>query len=125
MYLLDANIFLEILLQQEKKEKCKKFLTDHIGELHITDFSLHSLGVILFRLHKSGIFEEFIKDVLPNIKLLTLYTDLYEELSAVHQKIGLDFDDTYQYLVAKSNKLKIVTMDKDFEKVKDVEIVFL
>ena len=125
MYLLDANIFLEILLQQEKKEECKKFLSEHIGELYITDFSLHSLGVILFRFNKSRIFEEFIKDVLPNIKLLTLYLDLYEELSTVHQKIGLDFDDSYQYLVAKSSNLKIVTMDKDFEKVKDVEIVFL
>ena len=125
MYLLDTDIFLEILLQQEKKEECKKFLTDHIGELYITDFSLHSLGVILFRYHKSEVFKEFIKDVLPNIKLLTLYTDLYEELSAVHKKIGLDFDDSYQYLVAKSNKLKIVTMDRDFEKVNDVEIIFL
>ena len=27
--------------------------------------------------------------------------------------------------VAKSNKLKIVTMDKDFEKVEDVDVIFL
>jgi len=49
MFLIDTNIFLEILLEQEKKEDCKKFLNDHIGNLHITDFSLHSIGVILFK----------------------------------------------------------------------------
>jgi len=46
-YLLDTNIFLEILLGQDKKEVCKKFLETHIGEIFISDFSLHSIGVIL------------------------------------------------------------------------------
>lgn len=125
MHLVDTNIFLEILLQQEKKEDCKKFLIENIGNLHLTDFSLHSLGIILFKFNKPDIFREFIKDVLPNIKLLTLPLNLYEELSLIHKKIGLDFDDSYQYLIAKSNGLKIVTMDRDFEKAKDIEVIFL
>jgi predicted nucleic acid-binding protein len=49
MFLVDTNIFLEILLTQDKKAICKKFLDKNIGNLHITDFSLHSIGVILFR----------------------------------------------------------------------------
>ena len=125
VYLVDANVFLEILHQQEKKEKCKNFLTEHVGNLHLTDFSLHSLGIILFKFNKSNIFKEFVEDVLPNIKLLTLHPNLYENLSSIHKEIGLDFDDSYQYLAAKSNALKIVTMDRDFEKIKDIEIIFL
>ena len=39
--------------------------------------------------------------------------------------LNLDFDDAYQYSVAKYYELKVVTMDRDFEKVKDVEVVFL
>jgi len=30
-YLIDTNIFLEILLQQEKSNSCKKFLNNDIG----------------------------------------------------------------------------------------------
>ena len=41
------------------------------------------------------------------------------------KSLDLDFDDAYQYSVAKYYGLKIVTMDKDFEKIKDVEIIFL
>jgi len=125
VYLIDANIFLEILLQQEKKEVCKSFLREHAGDSYITDFSLHSLGIILFRFDKPDIFTEFVNDVLPNVKLLSLDPYLYEDLSSVRKRFNLDFDDVYQYLVAKSNKLKIVTMDKDFEKVEDVDVIFL
>lgn len=56
MFLIDTNIFLEILLKQDKKEKCKKLLYENIGNLHITDFSLHSIGVILFRYERENIF---------------------------------------------------------------------
>ena len=41
------------------------------------------------------------------------------------KSLNLDFDDASQYSVAKYYGLKIVTMDKDFEKIKDVEIIFL
>jgi len=49
VYLVDTNIFLEVILGQEKKEACKNFLNTHIGYLYISDFSLHSIGVILLK----------------------------------------------------------------------------
>jgi len=52
----DTNIFLEILLGQDKKEECKKFLEDNVGDFAITDFTLHSIGVILFRYGKGKTF---------------------------------------------------------------------
>ncbi|MBC7080820.1 MAG: PIN domain-containing protein [Thermoplasmatales archaeon] len=125
MFLIDTNIFLEIMLQQEKKEKCKRFLRENIGKLKISDFSLHSIGVILFKLGKLDYFGKFIEDILPNIDLLALDIDLYKNLPKIVEEMNLDFDDSYHYLLAKSNKLKIVTMDSDFEKIKDVEIIFL
>jgi predicted nucleic acid-binding protein len=33
MFLVDTNVFLEILLDQEKKESCKRFLEDNAGLL--------------------------------------------------------------------------------------------
>jgi len=125
MFLVDTNIFLEILLGQEKKDECKKFLEENIGKLNITDFSLHSIGVILFRYGKEDIFWRFVEDVVPHVKLLSLPVNLYREVVTARKNLGIDFDDAYQYLVAKYYGLKIITTDKHFEKIKDVEILFL
>ena len=125
MYLVDTNIFLEILLGQDKKEVCKSFLDENIGDLNTTDFSLHSIGVILFRYSKEDIFYKFVEDVMPDTKLLSLPMELYRDVVTVRKNLNLDFDDTYQYSVAKYYGLKVVTMDKDFEKIKDLEILFL
>lgn len=51
--------------------------------------------------------------------------DQYSEVIENKKKLKLDFDDAYQYTVAKYFDLKIVTMDKDFKKVKDIEVLFL
>lgn len=125
MFLVDTNVFLEILLKQDKIEDCKNFLNNNIGNLKITDFSLHSIGVILFRHGKEDIFQKFVEDVMPNIQLLSLPIELYIEVVSVNKSLNLDFDDAYQYSMAKYHELKVVTMDRDFERIKDVEILFL
>jgi predicted nucleic acid-binding protein len=125
MFLVDTNIFLEILLKREKKESCKKFLDNNIENLNITDFSLHSVGVILFRHDKEDIFRKFVEDVMPNTKLLSLPIGQYEGVINAGSNLNLDFDDAYQYSVAKYYGLRLATMDKDFERIKDAEILFL
>ncbi|MGY4686187.1 type II toxin-antitoxin system VapC family toxin [Petrotoga sp. DB-2] len=125
MFLVDTNVFLEILLNQDKKDDCKAFLNNNIENLNITDFSLHSIGVILFRYGKEDIFRRFVEDVMPNTKLLFLPKELYREVVNVRKILKLDFDDAYQYSIAKYHGLKVVTMDKDFERIKDVETLFL
>ena len=125
MFLADTNIFLEILLKQDKGEDCKKFLNDNVGNIYITDFSLHSIGVILFKYDKQNIFQKFVEDVIPNTKLLSLPIELYGEVVNARKGLNLDFDDAYQYSIAKSYSLKVATMDRDFEGIKDVDILFL
>ncbi len=125
MFLVDTNIFLEILLRQDKEESCKEFLNNNIGNINITDFSLHSIVLILFRYDKEDIFQKFIEDVTRNTKLLSLPMEKYEELIGVKKRLKLDFDDSYQYSIAKYYGLKIVTLDKDFKSVEDLEILFL
>ena len=125
MFLVDTNVFLEILLRQDKKESCKKFLDNNIGNLNFTDFSLYSIGVILFRYGKEDIFQKFVEDVMPNVKLLSLPMKLYREIVDVRKSLNFDFDDAYQYSTAKYYGLRVATMDKDFERIRDVEILFL
>ena len=126
MFLVDTNVFLEVLLRQDKKEDCKSFLDKNVRNLNITDFSLHSIAVILFRYGKEDIFQKFVEDIIPNIRLLSLPIELYGEVVSARKSMKLDFDDAYQYSIARYYRLKVVTMDKDFERmIKDVEIVFL
>ena len=125
-YLVDVNIFLEILLQQSKKEKAKTFLSSHGGELGISDFSLHSIGVLLFSENRELLYREFINDSLPNLDILPLGEDTYEEVVTIHTEYKLDFDDSYQTAVAHQHGRTIVTFDKDFRKVKRfVQVEFL
>ena len=114
-----------ILLGQNKKEECKKFLVENIGNLAITDFTLHSIGVILFRYSREDVFEKFVEDVATSSELLSLPVEKYNEVVLARKKLNLDFDDAYQYAVAKHYGLKIVTMDKDFAKVTGVEVIFM
>lgn len=53
MYIIDTNIFLELLLNQANAASVREFLskTDP-ASLSLTDFSLHSIGVFLFREHQ-------------------------------------------------------------------------
>lgn len=95
MFLVDTNVFLEILLRQDKRENCKKFLDNNIKNLNITDFSLHSIGVILFRYDRKNIFQKFVEDVIPNVRLLSLPIELYREVVNDSKSLALDFDDSY------------------------------
>lgn len=125
MFLIDTNIFLEILLKQEMAESCKKFLEEHTGELGFTDFSLHSIGVILFRQEEKQLFLKFISDTVPRIHLISLPKDQYKEVISHANTHRLDFDDAYQYTVCKHYGFQLATMDQHFKAVKDIEVVFL
>jgi predicted nucleic acid-binding protein len=113
MYLVDTNVFLEVLLDQEKREKAKRFLIENEGRLFLSDFSLHSIGVILFKLKRPDVFRELLADVLPNVTLLTLPEGKYGDVVEIHLQSGLDFDDAYQCALARTFNFTIATFDSD------------
>jgi predicted nucleic acid-binding protein len=116
-YLVDTNVWLERLLDQEKSVIAFKFFDlTPTDSLFVSDFSIHSIGVILSRLKKYDIFETFINDLFINgqMELLSLdSSDLLEVISNI-QKYKFDFDDSYQFSVAQKYDLTIITFDKDF-----------
>lgn len=123
--LVDTNIFLEILLAQANKENCKQFLQEHAGECALSDFSLHSIGVIAFRIGRPQVFRAFLKDTLPCFGLLHLDKNGYVAVLQAQERFGLDFDDAYQLALARSHGLSFVTQDRDFERVKTDVLVRL
>lgn len=117
--LLDTNIFLEIILSQEEAEKAKNLLLKSAQhEFFITDYSLHSIGLLLFRRKQHESFHAFLDDVLLNgrIGMLSLLPDDMNSVISASQKFGLDFDDAYQYVVANKHDLMLISFDADFQR---------
>jgi predicted nucleic acid-binding protein len=118
-FLLDSNIWLERLLEQEKSEEVGQLLaTVPAHQLGISDFSLHSIGVILFKLKRAELFNRFITDLFSegNVMLYRLSVNEHVTLLDVSSRYNLDFDDSYQYQLTKRNDLEFVTFDSDFNR---------
>ncbi len=118
MYLVDTNIFLEALLEQEKMPIVRSFFqSTDLEEMFITDLSLHSIGIILFRLRKFKLFASFLNDiVVDGINIISLTPEDLEELEKIAQSFNLDFDDAYQYLAAEKHDLQLISFDRDFDR---------
>ena len=118
--MVDTNIFLEILLSQAGRKKCEAFLQGEKGAAWISDFTLHSIDVLLFRMKRLELFDRFAADTLPQFSILSMSDAGYLQLVGAHTRHGLDFDDACQFLVARENKLAIATQDKDFQRVRNL-----
>ncbi|MFN5170793.1 MAG: PIN domain-containing protein [Cyclobacteriaceae bacterium] len=118
-FLLDTNIWLERLLDQEKAAEVDQLLREvPSNKLAISDFSLHSIGVILWHLNRRDVFSIFVRDLFSesSISLLSLSGIDHLEMAEVQSKHRLDFDDCYQYTICKKFELGLVTFDQDFNK---------
>ncbi len=116
-YLVDTNIWLERLLDQEKSEVVSQFLENiPLSDLFVSDFTIHSIGVILSRFKKFGVLSEFLDDLFVNgqIGQLSLNPNELMQFISNIQEFNLDFDDAYQLSVSQKYDLVIVTFDKDF-----------
>lgn len=119
MYLLDANVFLELLLDQERADDVERFMRNHAEDaLYISDFSLYAIGIILFRHGAHEVFNEFLDDVLVHgpVDRVTLSVDDLTGMASVAERFNLDFDDAYQYVLAERHDLEIVSFDRDFDR---------
>ncbi len=119
MYLLDTNIWLERLLGQEQSAAVGKLL-DHIplDQVLMTDFTLHSLGVILHRLRRHAVFVAFVQDVLLDggVALIGLPPPAMADVVAAMEEFDLDFDDGYQYVVASRENAELISFDAHFDR---------
>lgn len=119
MFLLDTNIWLELLLEREKADQVRRLLeAEESWRFGLTDFSLHSIGVILTHLNKHDLFLDFISDTLEDsaVRVIRLDSAGLKEVPAICRRFGLDFDDAYQYLAADKHNLTLVSFDSDFDR---------
>jgi predicted nucleic acid-binding protein len=119
MYLVDTNVWLERLLNQDKSDEVGQFLKQvSARDLSVTDFSFHSICVVLIRLGRTDVLLDFVQDVFVE-SALNLVSIRPEQTHAVVDEIKkyrLDFDDAYQYVAAEENGLTLISFDADFDR---------
>jgi predicted nucleic acid-binding protein len=118
-FLIDTNIFLEVILAQSKAADAQKLLSkteEH--EFFLSDYSLHSIALLLFRRKQHDVFRKFLTDMISvaGIKMIALLPRDMEDVINTAQKFGLDFDDAYQYIAAEKHGLVIISFDSDFDR---------
>jgi predicted nucleic acid-binding protein len=119
VYLVDTNVWLERLLEQERFSEVRRFLdSTETSQIFLTDFSFHSIGLILTRLNKSTLLLNFVQDTLLEgaVSLVHLVPEDTQAIVAAMQQFRLDFDDAYQYVAAGKHNLALVSFDSDFDR---------
>ena len=107
------------MLKLERGEEAQQFLQQIDPSLiAVTEFSIYSIGVITLRLKKAELFESFYQDIVQNslVRKIRLNNEELNLVIETHRKIGLSFDDSYQYVAAKKYHLAIISFDSDFDR---------
>jgi predicted nucleic acid-binding protein len=117
--LIDTNIVLEVLLGQQRAGEAQALLAKTAKhDLFLSDYSLHSIGLLLFRRHQHRVFQQFVEDMIVHAGVLvaTLPVDDAALLVDAALSFKLDFDDAYQYALSERYGLEIVSFDADFDR---------
>lgn len=121
MFLIDTNVWIEVLLEQEKSSQVRAFFEAvDADQLAISEFSIYSIGIILTRLKKDEIFQDFLSDTIEDsgIRVVRLDAAGLKQALAFGREFHLDFDDAYQYAAAVYHGLILISFDSDFDKTK-------
>ena len=119
MYLLDTSIILELLLDQEKADDVEQLLREtQLGRLHLTEFTLYSIGIVLIRRKRQDAFLQVVDELLGagGLQLVRLLVRDMKAVADASRRFNLDFDDAYQYAAAEKRKLVILSFDADFDR---------
>ncbi len=120
-YLVDTNIFLEVMLSREKKGQCADFLgllRDAKETGFVTDFSIHSIMIILEKLGKRNDLKTFLRSLTGYRGMKIYSTTVQDEILAVDicSEKKLDIEDSIQYSAALSiDADAIVSLDQHFD----------
>ncbi|AFA39861.1 putative nucleic acid-binding protein, contains PIN domain [Pyrobaculum oguniense TE7] len=118
MYLIDANVFLELLYRRQRWAESYRFLEKvKSGEVrgYVLQFAVHGVSAILA---KPELVEIFLSEIATWRGLEIVKSDLGDEIEAARAatRVGLDFDDGLHYNYAKKLGVPIVSFDRDFDK---------
>jgi len=128
VYFIDANIFLEVMLNQKQSQDCIEFLKKlEKGKFNgmINDFLLYSICLTIIRETSDlNLVSKFLK-VMNSYENLMIYhpsiPDLLRALSFMDE-FQLDFDDSLVLSCMKILEIKkLVSFDRHFDKIPSIQ----
>ena len=127
-YLLDANVFLEVELEQEKADVCEKVLRKfHRGHIEgmLADFAIDTIVIVMENYGKKwSEIKTFLSSLLGYKGLYIHFSTLLDRIIATNymKNFGLDFDDALALRAMKENGIvNIISYDKDFDTISDIK----
>lgn len=128
MFFVDANIFLEIALGDERKEECKEMLSKiekNLLNATTSDFILYTcLLQIENRLKSVEKMQNFLT-FLDNMEGMRIHSPNYETIYSAFEimnKHKMDFDDALVVATMKTTGIKkLVSFDRHFDKIKGIQ----
>jgi len=127
MYFLDANIFLELELDQQRADQCDLFLRKiqrGLIKAATTDFHLDTIIIIMEKYGKSPAdLRLFISSLIGFEGLRIYFLSLTDRLKAIKcmEEVKLDYDDALAYqIMTKLNIHNVVSYDKHFDSIPNV-----
>lgn len=126
--LIDTNIILEVLLKQERAEKCAAILDEILigkKQAYLSVFNLDSIILYLDRnIRNKEEIRQIIQKLLMHRGLKIYFPKISDRLLAINlmKKYALDYEDALTLQAAIStNSKEILSFDKHFDKVKGIK----
>lgn len=125
--LIDANIFLEVLLKQEKSNQCKELLNKLISGEVSAVVSTFTIDSILLSMHRNGCsleeMRQFMRKILRSRGIRFYVLSMKDRMGAFKyiKEYGLDYEDALVLQSAIITKCtRIVSFDSHFDRVKEI-----
>ncbi len=121
MYLIDANIFLEILLKQERFEECKRLIekiNDGSINCYLSDINLDSILLILWnKAKKIKLMQDFLFSIISYDGLSFYFIGIEDRINALKHasSYNLDFEDSMTLQAALATDSDIISFDRHFD----------
>lgn len=127
MYFVDANVFLELQLDQQRADQCDLFLRKiqrGLIKAVTTDFHVDTIIIIMEKYGKSSTdLRLFVSSLIGFEGLRIYFSSLTDRLKAfTHmEKLKLDYDDALAYqAMTKLNIPNVVSYDRHFDSIPNI-----
>lgn len=120
MYLVDTNVWMEVILDRANAKKAQAFLAAKKG-LHVSSLTLDSLGIMLEKEGRMRAFQDLLENVTNGlVAYVTLSPPQLSLLPEAMKRLGVDYEDAYQLACAVKAGARLVTQDKKLLKLAGV-----
>ena len=121
MFLIDANVFIELVLDQNRAQECEDFLEKVMAgkiECTVSDFNIDGVLLAIYRETKNpGLLMKFLSTIMTYRGLSFYFVTMSDRLKAIElsESYKLDFEDSMTLQAAFSTGNTIISFDHDFD----------